>query len=1443
MINNFSNTEKSLKRYLKEKVTITTATVVSFLIAGTVAMADAKDVTVGITTVEDSTVISTQIDGGEEQGTEIPAANLTIENWKALTGEGGALKDLVKVDVAEDGKITIAAGDGNEETTLQTLKFDAGGLGGTSEEGNDKEIVFIGATDGQNVTLGTKAEVTGEDKYNLAIAMGAEGEGAAVTNTETLKVNDYALGLVAVDGAEAVINGDVEVDGSNFAIGMVLDNATGEIAKDKTLTVTNGTGVAATGEGNILNVNGTISASDKTAILLEEGDLTVNKGEEAEVTGNIRVIDGTLAYNGEVTDETFGVEGGNLTVEDITSANDTVVTYTADGKEAVDNKIELGAIVAGGTASAVKATLSNVNGSQLAINSGVITVTDGIGIEVEGKAIENGTTTATVTSTLGEIAGGTAVEVTGAKGNNITVNFENAPVVAAADGELEKTVISGIAADVTGAKDGKVTVNVNQENLQVAEGKHLVNVNEAEGSVVDVNITKTVVMAGDGSLVETASTGTTNVDLSGAKQTLTTAGLVNSTAVGTLNVTLGEVEGTGNVLSTVGGTVSLKGGETKAITLGNDMVGVNATGAVDVTTTGKIALVKSEEDNRTTGEGAILVKSLGDTTVINKGELSIGEGTVGLDVSTSKVAGTFKNDNGAKIDVDGTLILGTSDADALTVSNNGVITLGENGVLGQQKDNSAKLAKLTNSGQLTMSITEEQYKEIDKAVEEAIEKLGDKVTEEEKAATREKVYKEQLTKLLGTDVLVSGGILTATDGKNTIQTVAGEELSEYGDNLENLLGEKVNDVLKVTAVTTINADGSVVEGKTLNVTNKLTLTGENAEFTDGQWNLARTSKVGEVTQISLENDYTDFDGIITINKDMTQKVVAGTEPSTTKLEDNENAAIKVADSKTFAFEGTFTGVADSELGEGEKAEKLFYDLELGSGATFEARGVTTTSITANIKGDGTDGKFNVAEDSNVAYKGTMLDVTKVNVGENGVLTLDPSVTFAKNTGTKTDITTLVGNYDDGTADGQVIVGIANDGSNALLNSSKAENQLDFQNAQKGSVKLDISGLNGDTTIAIQDSENGATHTNIDGKLGTTSKFYGATIVGDNAIVKFDVEDEKTGNSKIDGVLEGIAPVAKYFETDTVEKLDAVYHDTVYAETVKMSMDTLRMNEDAVLSLNAKPEAGKWAAAGKALYSNTDYDREGAMRNYNVETETTGLMGAVEYGVNETTSVGFAFSGTKQDLDMKHGSADGDAFYFGAYANKEVGNIKLTAGLGYQINSIEADNNMLVATGDDYDSKAYSGFVQGKYILEAGEGFTVEPKAKLALTRLTQDSVKDAYFEMEEAKATTFDVEVGVDMVKTIALNKANLNLLAGVSYIRTMGDTDDKYEANFYNAAGAGKSFDVMGANLGENTLKLNVGAEVQHVNGFFYNGGASYRFDNEDRESFGLNLGAGYKF
>ena len=113
-----------------------------------------------------------------------------------------------------------------------------------------------------------------------------------------------------------------------------------------------------------------------------------------------------------------------------------------------------------------------------------------------------------------------------------------------------------------------------------------------------------------------------------------------------------------------------------------------------------------------------------------------------------------------------------------------------------------------------------------------------------------------------------------------------------------------------------------------------------------------------------------------------------------------------------------------------------------------------------------------------------------------------------------------------------------------------------------------------------------------------------------------------------------------------------------------------MNEEAVESLARKSETGKWTAEGKALYSKNEYDRKGIVGDYSSEIESTGLMAAFGYGINETTTAGIAFSGVKQDVDTATGNADADLFYLGVYGNKVVGNYDFTAGLGYQFENMK-----------------------------------------------------------------------------------------------------------------------------------------------------------------------------
>lgn len=654
------------------------------------------------------------------------------------------------------------------------------------------------------------------------------------------------------------------------------------------------------------------------------------------------------------------------------------------------------------------------------------------------------------------------------------------------------------------------------------------------------------------------------------------------------------------------------------------------------------------------------------------------------------------------------------------------------------------------------------------------------------------------------DIVINGGEVNAGDinnaGGNGSIVIKGEETTIKGSTDQSIEVESLNVTGKVTiangesnapveikgTTTNLDASGSIAVG---NGTSKADLT-----ITNGTVNAEadKTAVTFAHADSTLELSGTSFNG----------NIGDGTTNGTLKTAGTEKATVITGDVKAKALElaGTTSIIGNIEA---KTMDVTAGNTEITgtiTGAETINIGVPTVKLfSLNRMAVPTDTeKATVTYSADSAIKGTVGSGTTVTIGADGMLKAE----------------------------------VDNDGKNLFGNSENVTVTGD------GTIQFLTSNINKENlTLKLGNS------VSIDGisNIITNSEFYsynnGALSFIKGNVNNKELADMYNKSFVINNVLSQNKDVRE-------AQLDSVYSNNVYSETVKMAMDTLRMNEDAVLSLGGKPEEGKWTAQGKILFSRTEYDRDGKVNNYGVETKTTGLLGAMEYGVSEKSSVGFAFSGTKQDLDMKNASADGDAFYFGVYGKQDVNNFKLTAGLGYQLDKIDADNNVIASTGDKYNSKAFSGYAQGKYVINAGNDVTVEPKVKLALTRLTQESVEDKHFEMEKVEATTFDTEVGVDLIKTIKLESGKMNLLAGISYTRSMGDTDNKFKGNFIGTDGTrGNRFDVLGANLGENTLKINIGAEVEKDNGIFYNGGINYKFDNEDRETLGATIGAGYKF
>ncbi|CAK7033338.1 autotransporter domain-containing protein [Fusobacterium varium] len=802
-------------------------------------------------------------------------------------------------------------------------------------------------------------------------------------------------------------------------------------------------------------------------------------------------------------------------------------------------------------------------------------------------------------------------------------------------------------------------------------------------------------------------------------------------------------------------------------------------------TNNKIEVTNTKDGSITvSGENAIGVKVDGVTTTFtNDGTITLKEGTVkGTGISINK--GTATNN--------GTIALGLG---TIENSNNNIAIKNEGGT-----------AK--NTGKI---------------------KITDKTSEELKDFDISTLFNgsyDNTGMIVGKD-----GIAIKQEGDTVI---AGDTDTGTINNAE----QEGSNVVITGGVTIKGSADKPIKVESLNVTGKVTI----ANGEDGE----------EGVEIAGTTTNLDANGSLAIGSGASKAGLTITN-GTVNAEDNGTAVTFENVDSTLTLTGTtFNGNIGSgttngtvKTSEGEKATVITGNIEAKS---VELAG--TTAITGNI-----ETKSMAVTAGETKIDGIITGATKINIGTNPeteFILLSRAASTSNNPENATVIysadSKIIGKGTSGEENRDAVektkVTIA---ENGIL---KAEVDNDGKNLFGNSTNINVSGAG-----TIQFLVSNVTKENLELQFETTVSISGiSNILTDSEFYSYDNTNKMLSFIKNNVNNKDLADIYnKSFVINNVlaqtrdareAQLDSIYSNNVYSETVKMSMDTLRMNEEAVLSLGGKPEEGKWTAQGKMLFSRTEYDRDGKVNSYGVETKTAGLLGALEYGLSEKSSVGFAFSGTKQDLDMKKASADGDAFYFGVYGKQDINNFKLTAGLGYQLNKIDADNDVIVSTGDKYDSKAFSGYAQGKYVINAGNDVTVEPKVKLALTRLTQESAKDKHFKMEKENITTFDTEVGVDLVKSVKLESGKMNLLAGISYTRTVGDTDDKFKGNFIGTDGTrGDKFDLIGANLGENTLKINIGAEVEKDNGFFYNGGLNYKFDNEDRETFGATIGAGYKF
>ena len=674
--------------------------------------------------------------------------------------------------------------------------------------------------------------------------------------------------------------------------------------------------------------------------------------------------------------------------------------------------------------------------------------------------------------------------------------------------------------------------------------------------------------------------------------------------------------------------------------------------------------------------------------------------------------------------------------------------------------------------------------------------------------------------------IINNGIIAVPLKTGTFAIHAGQ-----GSKAENLgviqITNKTVEELKTGNFNVNSLFTGIVEDKGLVVDKNGMSLNEKVDFA-GEITTDKINKdsvtVGDNTIIkggekSLEAEVLKVIGKVNITNGEKDKVGLSTK---TLLFDG-NGKLNIIDNSTLEISGSVLSKVKNEIDNNRDAiilnenSKLVLENTVVNGANIT--GASNSELTTS---------------GNTSFNGIIKNIGKINVADKGNLSLSADSKYEK--GTKNNSKAEM-----------IIAGNVNLAVGTEKNSNGEYTQNFFNNSNglinatgNGTITVDTQNINGKEAVINLGEKNDFVDT-LTGKF-TGNEVYEAGKITDGKVT-LSYKENIYGNGKLDTIHNQAYNVNNLLGSGAERKsnIDKIYSANIYSETVKAAYDNVKINEEAVESLAGKSEVGKWTAEGKALYSKNEYNRAGIVGEYSSEIESTGLMAVYGYGLNETTTAGIAFSGVKQDINTDGGSADTDLFYLGVYGNKVVGNYDLTAGLGYQFGKYDADNKAAnIYSSDKYDTQALSGYVQGRYTADLGDGLSVQPKVKLGYTYIDQDNAKDSYFGVSDAEISTFDAEVGFDVVKSVQFEKSQADVKFGLSYTKAMGDTDKKFKGSF---KGGAESFDVLGAELTENTIKFNLGAEVTNENGFFYNGGFTYEFGSNDTEVYGVNVGAGYKF
>lgn len=323
----------------------------------------------------------------------------------------------------------------------------------------------------------------------------------------------------------------------------------------------------------------------------------------------------------------------------------------------------------------------------------------------------------------------------------------------------------------------------------------------------------------------------------------------------------------------------------------------------------------------------------------------------------------------------------------------------------------------------------------------------------------------------------------------------------------------------------------------------------------------------------------------------------------------------------------------------------------------------------------------------------------------------------------------------------------------------------------------------------------------------------------------------------------------------------IYHSSPYAYSNDISKKASQMITNSLMDNRFRAEEGKWIAYGsiagkgadnrdsfygKGYYGKADIGRAES----SIDIDLNGAYVLEEYGFAPNAAVGFAVGGTKSSTHIGESKLEGSSWYVGSYVKQDINNLRLTAGMAFSHGYYDADrvvsnNYQRSDTSKKYNDNTLSLYAGARYSYKLSDTVSLEPNARLIATHTMQEDINetdrgDLSVEVEKQDFTSVDSEIGMDIAKTIEVEKGTVVLHAGGSLMYSI----DGYEDEHLTAkiTGSTSNFDMLSVGEERDRFKLSVGAEFQHNNGTIYNVKGNY-IESSRGDEYNIEFGIGYKF